>query len=93
MEEKILNGKKNGFAMLLLLVVMLLLGIAGIIAVSVLYVSYNIIVSLIFGCGLVLSIILVVIAVFSFAGLKVLAPQEALGFLLCKPILRWAQHR
>ncbi|MBQ7611484.1 MAG: SPFH domain-containing protein [Spirochaetaceae bacterium] len=82
MEEKILNGKKNGFAMLLLLVVLLLLGIAGIIAVSVLYVSYNIIVSLIFGCGLALSIILVVIAVFSFAGLKVLAPQEALVLTL-----------
>ena len=82
MEEKILNGKKNGFAMLLLLLVLLLTGVAGIIASSVLYTSYSRLTSVLFAGALVASILILVMCIISFAGLKVLRPQEALVLTL-----------
>ncbi len=72
MKEKVLNSRKNGMGMLLLLILLHLLALAGLI-VGIVYGS----VALIVLCVLILTLGWIL-----FCGLKVLKPQEALVLTL-----------
>ncbi|MBR0173149.1 MAG: SPFH domain-containing protein [Lachnospiraceae bacterium] len=84
MTEKILNGKKNGFAMLIVTLLICLAAIAAFVA-SILWMrsleahGRSVLPGVI---TLILSIILFVADLFLFGGLKVLRPQEGLVLTL-----------
>ena len=71
MEEKILNKGKNGMAMLMLIILLMLGGI-GVIVVGALFVP----------AVIALGVIMIVLSVFLMPGLKILKPQEALVLTL-----------
>lgn len=80
MEEKVLEGKKHGMRTLLTGIALIIAGIAGI-AVGVSMIENNYYPPV--GYALVaVSIIVILISLFTFAGLKVLKPQEALVLTL-----------
>ncbi len=75
--EKVLTNKKNGLVMMLLLIFALILSIVGLVA-GIIATETN-------GGGvvaIVLSVILFIVSLICFAGLKVLKPQEALVLTL-----------
>ena len=79
MEEKVLQGKKHGMRNLLLGILFVIAGIAGFIFGGSKIEANDVVVGSVLMVG---SAVLVLIAVFMFAGLKVLKPQEALVLTL-----------
>ena len=79
MEEKVLQGKKHGMRNLLLGILFVIIGIAGFIFGGGKIEVENYVLGSVLMVG---SAILVLVAVFMFAGLKVLKPQEALVLTL-----------
>ncbi len=79
MEEKVLQGKKHGMRNLLLGILFVIIGIAGFIFGGSKIEANDIVLGSVLMVG---SAILVLIAVFMFAGLRVLKPQEALVLTL-----------
>ncbi|MCD7729767.1 MAG: SPFH domain-containing protein [Clostridia bacterium] len=81
MTEKVLNGRKHGMAMLFVLIVACIAGIALFIA-GVCNMGYGDIPEAIGVILAVIGAIIAIVSVVSFSGLKVLKPQEALVLTL-----------
>ena len=79
MNEKVLNGKKNGMTVLLLVIAAYIIGIAMIILSGI---SLNQALSAMNIAGLVVGIVIVAFGWIFLLGLKVLKPQEALVLTL-----------
>ncbi len=78
MTEKLLKSKRNGMAMMLLLIMVLLVGIGAIVG-SVLLLDVGMGIG---GVGLALGIAAIIASIICLCGLKVLKPQEALVLTL-----------
>ncbi len=79
MQEKILNGKKNGMAMLLLFILLYAAAIAAVVFGAVLLEGESYLAG---GILVAIGVIWIVAGLIPFAGLKVLKPQEALVLTL-----------
>lgn len=79
MNEKVLNGKKNGMSVLLLILLMYIIGIAMVISAGI---SLNQTPGAINIVGLVIGILIISFGWIFLLGLKVLKPQEALVLTL-----------
>ena len=79
MQEKILNGKKNGMAMLLLFILLYAAAIAAVVFGAVLLEGESYLAG---GLLVAIGVIWLVAGLIPFAGLKVLKPQEALVLTL-----------
>ncbi len=79
MQEKILNGKKNGMAMLLLFILLYAAAIAAVVFGAVLLEGESYLAG---GILVAIGVIWLVAGLIPFAGLKVLKPQEALVLTL-----------
>ena len=79
MNEKILNGKKNGMVVLLLTILLLIIATAGVIVSGIYNEKNGDVISTI---GLIASIIVLSIGWIPLIGLKILKPQEALVLTL-----------
>ncbi len=79
MTEKLMNAKRNGLTMMLLLIGVLALSIAGFVGSAIALEMGN---GWLGGIGLTLSIVLLIAGIISLCGLKILKPQEALVLTL-----------
>ncbi len=82
MEERILKGKKNGLAVLLITVLLYLAAIAGVIVCAIALEGGKVPFKGVVIAGLVISIVYLVFGWIPWFGLKILAPQEALVLTL-----------
>ncbi|MBO5300014.1 MAG: SPFH domain-containing protein, partial [Clostridia bacterium] len=80
MEEKILTTKKNGMAVMLLTILLLIVGIAGIIFSGIHLDSGDS--SAVYIITLIVSLLIVCLGWIPLCGLRILKPQEALVLTL-----------